>query len=345
MLEKPDVQDDAIIRGMQTLYELPVSRVVFLPLGADPGTAVYRVVTGDGTAYFLKLRRGAFDTTSVDLPRCLSDQGLAQIIAPLPTRTGRLWGTLDACRTTILYPFVQGRDGYEMDLSDDHWREVGAALKRLHTARLPSELLSRIPMETYSSRWRGVVRACLARVRTDAWAEPVAAEAAAFLRARHEETLDLVDRTERLAQSLLAGPPEEVVCHSDLHAGNVLIDGSGTLYIVDWDAPIRAPKERDLMYPGGGQFANRRSPQDEETLFYQGYGPAQVDPVALAYYRYERIVEDIAVFSQQLLGSDEGGQDREQALGWLKSNYLPGNTIEIARSADRATEADAPPSA
>ena len=337
MLEKPDLQDDAIVLGMQTLYGLTVSQATFLPLGADLGTAVYRAVAADGTAYFLKLRRGAFDTTSVDLPRCLSDQGLAQIIRPLPTQAGRLWGTLDAY-TTVLYPFVQGRDGYQAHLSHDHWREIGAALRRLHTARLPHELLSRIPKETYASKWRDIARAYLARVQADAWAEPVAAEASAFLRARHAETKDLVERTERLAQWLLARPPEEVVCHSDLHAGNVLVDDGGRLYIVDWDAPIRAPKERDLMYPGGGQFANRRTPREEETLFYQGYGPAQVDPVALAYYRYERIVEDIAVFCQQLLGSDEGGQDRAQALDWLRSNYLPGNTIEIARNSDRTKE-------
>jgi spectinomycin phosphotransferase len=81
---------------------------------------------------------------------------------------------------------------------------------------------------------------------------------------------------------------EYVLCHSDIHAGNILMEATGALYIVDWDNPILAPKERDLMSIGGGQFGNVHTAQ-EEALFYRGYGQTQIDPVALAYYRYERL--------------------------------------------------------
>ncbi len=60
----------------------------------------------------------------------------------------------------------------------------------------------------------------------------------------------------------------------------------------------------------------------------------EVDQVALAYYRYERIVEDIAVFSEQIFSTNKGGRDREQSLRYLKSNFLPNNTIEIAYKSD-----------
>ena len=55
----------------------------------------------------------------------------------------------------------------------------------------------------------------------------------------------------------------------------------------------------------------------------------------MAYYRYERIVEDIAVYCEQLFLSDEGGEDREQSLRYLASNFLPNNTIEIAYNSDK----------
>jgi spectinomycin phosphotransferase len=61
------------------------------------------------------------------------------------------------------------------------------------------------------------------------------------------------------------------------------------------------------MFAGGGQFGAGRTAQEEETLFYQGYGPTAIDPAALAYYRYERIVEDIAVYCEKLFLSDTGG--------------------------------------
>ncbi len=41
----------------------------------------------------------------------------------------------------------------------------------------------------------------------------------------------------------------------------MLIDANDALYIVDWDNPILAPKERDLMFIGGGQMGDGRTAQ------------------------------------------------------------------------------------
>jgi spectinomycin phosphotransferase len=162
----------------------------------------------------------------------------------------------------------------------------------------------------------------------------VAGEVLELLQARRAVILDLVERTEQLAAALKAQVPAFVVCHSDLHAGNLHITGDGTLYIVDWDNPILAPKERDLMYAGAGLCGAGRRPQEEEALFYMGYGQTVVDTAALAYYRYERIIQDIAVYCEQLLLSGEGGEDRVPSLHYLASNFLPDGTIEIARAAE-----------
>lgn len=84
------------------------------------------------------------------------------------------------------------------------------------------------------------------------------------------------------------------------------------------------------MFVGGGLFGQWRAPDAEEVPFYQGYGLAEIDLAALAYYRCERIVEDIAVFCQEISEATQSREDREQALVYLKSNFLPGNTIELA---------------
>lgn len=329
MLEKPDLQDEKISACLRDDYGLNVVQVAFLPLGADINTAVYRVVADDDASYFLKLRGGVFDETSVALPKFLSEQGMGQIIAPLTSQTGRLWASLEGFKV-ILYPFVEGRNGYEVELSERHWREFGSALKRLHTTEIPPALIKHMRRERYSPQGREMVKRFLERIEVETFDDPVAAKLAAFLKTKRAEALDLVGRAEQLAQALQAGYPEFIVCHSDIHAGNVLIGADDAFYIVDWDDPILAPKERDLMYAGGGQFGGRRTPQEEERLFYQGYGPTQVDPRALAYYRYERIVQDIAAYCEQLFLSDEGGEDREQSLQYLISNFLPMGTIEIA---------------
>lgn len=334
MLKKPDLKDDTIIACLLDEYRLNVVQVTFLPFGADQNTAVYRVVADDETPYFLKLRRGVFDETSVALPKFLSDQGIAQIIAPLTTKTGQLRAILGALKV-ILYPFVEGRNGYEVKLSDRHWGNFGTALKRIHTTVVPPALIRRIRRETYSSQWREIVKTFLRRIEDDAFDDPIAIKLAVFLKAKRDEILDLVERAERRAQTLQARSPEFVLCHSDIHAGNILIDTDDVFYIIDWDDPILAPKERDLMFIGGAQGFVGHTAQEEETLFYRGYGQTEIDPIALAYYRYERIIEDIAVFCEKLFLTSEGGEDREQSFEYLMSNFLPDGTIEIAYKSDR----------
>jgi len=127
-----------------------------------------------------------------------------------------------------------------------------------------------------------------------------------------------------------------VLCHADIHAWNLLIDANATLYIVDWDTLILAPKERDLMFVGAGLDKLWPSAR-EEALFYQGYGATEIDPTALAYYRYERIVEDIAAYCQQLLLTDQGGDDRAEGLRQLVGQFEPGAVIEVAFMLDTLT--------
>jgi len=331
MLEKPDLPDERLIACLRDEYGLPISDIAFLPLGNDVNTAVYRVAD-DATPYFLKLRRGAFDEATVALPRLLSDRGIVQIIAPIATRAGQLWTRVDAF-TVTLSPFVVGHNGFTVALSDRHWVDLGVALKGIHTAVVPQALSQHIPHETYSPYWRESVRAFQMRAEDTAFDDPVAAQLAAFLRARRGEIVDLVWRAERLGNALRERSLEHVLCHADIHAGNVLIGANDALYIVDWDTLIFAPKEHDLMFVGAGIGGVWNSPR-EEALFYRGYGQTAIDPMALAYYRYERIVQDIAAYCEALLLTDEGGADRAQGLRYLVDSFLPGNEVEIADRSD-----------
>jgi spectinomycin phosphotransferase len=73
----------------------------------------------------------------------------------------------------------------------------------------------------------------------------------------------------------------------------------------------------------------------EEQLFYQGYGSVVVDQKTLAYYRYERIIQDIAEFGKQLLLTTAGGEDREQSYQYFTSSFLPGGVVDAAHRTDQ----------
>lgn len=332
MLEKPAIVDEAIVACVQATFGLAVDRLEFLPLGADVNTAVYRL-TARQKPYFLKLRRGLFKAVSVTLPRFLHEQGIQELIPAYATQSGALWAELGEYRV-MLFPFIEGHDAYDVPLTDAQWREFGAALRRVQSAVLPPALAAAIPQETYTAQWRERVKYFMQRVQERPFADPVAQKLAAFLQAKREIVAQLVQRTEQLVEGVRQRPLPHVLCHSDIHAWNLLISHEGALYLVDWDDPILAPKERDLMFIGAGLGNIWHTPR-EITLFYEGYGAAEVDQDVLAYYRSERIIQDIAAYCEQIFLSDEGGTDREAALRNVASNFLPGGTIDIALNSGR----------
>ncbi len=336
MKEKPSLSDQRLVDHLHEVYGMEISRVEFLPIG-DISSAKYRVVR-DGPAspdqpgaYFLKLRLD-FKEISVLIPHFLHERGIPQVLSPLSTKDRRLWSSLDAY-TCILYPFIAGQNGFQDPLSDDQWQELGAMLKRVHTAVMPPTLQSTLPRETFSPYWRERVKAYLVQEENNKFNEPVAVEFAASLHQHRAEIRLIIERAGELAKALQSEPLERVLCHADIHAGNLLLENSGAVHIIDWDDPVLAPKERDLMFIGGGIGGIWNTAREEE-LFYQGYGEKGINRAALAYYRYERLVSDIGEFCQQILSTTADDADRERSLGKFYSAFLPGQTLEIAYQTD-----------
>ncbi|HEY7020033.1 MAG TPA: aminoglycoside phosphotransferase family protein [Ktedonobacterales bacterium] len=328
MLTPPDLSPDVIAAYVRDVYRVDVTQVTFLPIGADADAAVYRLDSADGTAYFLKLRRARFDEIAVAVPAFLHERGAPAVMAPLLTTGGALW-TSGHGFAWILYPFFDGPNGFERPLSDAQWLTLGESLRAVHSAILPATLAARIPREDYSPRWRDIVTAYSEQVERDRFADPIAERLASGWREKQEEIATLVERAAGLAQELRERSLPFVLCHTDLHAGNVLLGADGELAIVDWDDPILAPKERDLMFFGAGVGAIWDTPR-EEALFYQGYGPVKIDLTALAYYRNERIVADFASYGQQVFGMQGGVEDREDGVRRVMGQFEPGRVIEIA---------------
>jgi spectinomycin phosphotransferase len=332
MLEKPNIPDELIISRVQEEYNLHVAQLTFLPIGADSRTAVYRVLTEEGIAYFLKLRKN-FDEVIVQVPLFLQEHGVEAIIVPLETKSKQHGANFGEYKI-LLYPFIEGKNGFEIDLTDEHRRSLGAAFRGIHSAKPPSELHGLVRKENFSLGWRESMREYQAQVERHSFTDPTAVKLAAFMRSKQKEITCLVERAEQLASEFQSKPWDFVLCHSDIHGGNILLANSGELYVVDWDDPLLAPKERDLMFIGGG-VDNLWKSEREIDLFYQGYGETKIDFAALAYYRYERVIEDLVVICDQLLPTDEGGADRERSYGWFTSNFEPGSTIEIAEKTDK----------
>lgn len=303
-----------IIDKLKAFYGIEVSALEPLSFGADIHASLYKVRAKNKKTYFLKLKQ---QSINVDLLNVLAN--FEEIIQPVKTIEGKLSQQVESL-TFILYPFIEGEDGFSRALSNEQWIRLGKVLRRIHQIELPSSF--DIRREDYSPKWRDAVRSLLNQRNNSSFLQ--------FLQANKSLVERIVDRADFFSKNIKR--QKSVFCHSDIHGGNVLLDGD-SLYIVDWDDPILAPKERDLMFIGGG-VANVWNKPDEIKLFYQGYGQVEIDRDLLSYYRYERIVQDIAEFAQLFLHNDTSSKDSEIMYKHFLDMFAPKGVIDIAIATD-----------
>src|SRR5262249_18715644 len=161
-----------------------------------------------------------------------------------------------------------------------------------HSGGFASQLRGQVPAETFSIPSAQLVRRLTAGIQDARFDSPAAMRLASFWADNASLIEQMLVRAEALGKQLQSRPFEFVLCHADIHAANILVSEEGSIYLVDWDGPLLAPRERDLLFVVGSNIARRVEPR-EEALFFQSYGTVDIDLTALAYYRYERAIEDI----------------------------------------------------
>ena len=270
MNEKQSLPPQRIIDSLNANYGIKAIALTLLPIGADMNASVYKSEVQNGRSYFVKLKRGHRYDMSVALLALLQASGIEQIIPPIKAIGGEFTQTLDDFTLTV-YPFVDGHNGFCYNLTDDQWITLGKVLRQVHEFDMPPSIKDQIRKEVFSSKWRDAVRSLDAHINEDLTGDETALKLQAFMKKHSLVIHRLVDRAETLSQKIQEQSPEFVLCHSDIHGGNVLIDENGSIFIVDWDDPIMAPKERDLMFIGGGVANVWNNPREEE-FFYKGYG-------------------------------------------------------------------------
>jgi spectinomycin phosphotransferase len=329
---KSPLPEQRLIDCLKINYDIEVETLTFLPVGADMHASIYKAQAHNKSSYFVKLKRGHHHDISAIITALLYNAGIQQIIPLVKTIHGQSTQRLEGF-TLSVSPFIEGQDGFSRDLTDEQWYTLGKVMRQVHEIDVPPSIQAMVRRESYSPQWRQIVRSLYPLIESELSGDTVAINLLTFMK-KHESTIHrLVDRAEQLAQKIQNQSPKFVLCHSDIHGGNVLIDGNGAIYIVDWDEPIMAPKERDLMFIGGG-VANVWNKPHEKELFYKGYGRIEINTTILTYYRHERIVEDIALDSQLLLLTMAGGQDRMKIYEYFVAQFEPQGVVEIAIKTD-----------
>ena len=335
MLERPNLPDYKIIACLEQSYELVVSSIQFLPIGNDSSGWVFRVDAASGSTFFLKVKKGLVAPPGVLVPRYLKDHGLEQVVAAVPTTNGLLWQSLQDY-SLIVYPFIEGQAGMEVGLTDQQWIEYGRFVRQLHATILQGELASVLTHEKFIPQWSRVVREIQSKIEISQFSDPAQKELAAFWMQKKAEIEKITRHAEELGQKLQKKSHRNVLCHADIHTANLLITRDSQMFVVDWDGLLLAPKERDLMFVIEAAVGGISIRSKQEELFFIGYGTVEIDPLALAYYRYEWVVQDIGDYGERVfLMPDVGDETKEASVQGLIDMFAPGDVVELAYLSDR----------
>lgn len=326
MLTRPKFGSHEIVELLLENYHLEIEQVFFLPIGADLESAVFRVTAKDQVDYFLKLRFGGFYEASLLVPHYLCQNGIKNIIQPIPTVKGQSFISYKCCKAA-LYPYIEGGSGIDMKLSDEQWIELGRLIKNVHNSDIPPHITANLKRELFSLKWYAATQSFINRVEKESFKDPISIKTAQFLNENREEIVQLLRQIEQLRDLLQNQPHDLVICHADIHGWNLLIDHDHKLYLIDWDTVILAPKEKDLMFIDAGIWDTGGNGTQDTALFYKGYGETKINKELISYFRINRILEDIAIYCEHIFDSNNQREDRLQSLKYMQANFLPSATI------------------
>ena len=139
MIEKQSLSEQLIISCLNTHYGIEVATLTFLPLGADMNASVYKAQTHDKTSYFVKLKHGHHHDISVEIVELLHDAGIQEIIPPIKTILGQSTQRIEDF-TLIVFPFIEGQNGFSRNLTDNQWLKLGKALRQVHEIDVPPSI-------------------------------------------------------------------------------------------------------------------------------------------------------------------------------------------------------------
>ncbi|MBB5907695.1 phosphotransferase [Actinoalloteichus hymeniacidonis] len=314
--------------------------------GADRAAQVRRGIASDGARYAIKWTTGG-SRAGLTVPNRLADHGVPGVAGPIRTTAGGLYRER-AGRRLSLTPWLSGDIAMNGAMTSEHWRSYGGVLAEAHAVPVDAELAAVLPREEYRLHeqyvaavrtvQRGIDELDAAASRADrgdphpaGLDDRLVQSLRAEWRASKELITSLTTQVEVLASDLRDRPTPRVICHGDPHLGNLLLRGADQVWLIDWDDTVLAPPELDLQFVLGGVLYFALVGEQEQSWFFDGYGPIEIDPARLAYYRCARALEDLVIPAAEVLDLDGfDRQARSDALAIVRGVLSPTGLATLA---------------
>lgn len=308
MISAPNIDEAKLKTTLEILYGINISQLIFIPRGESSWG--YKVETKDNN-YFLKLYKNKYPflKEAAELTYMLYYEGdIAEIVHALKSKNGKAVNTFENY-PFILSNYIVGKEVAEQKLIDSQIEELGGILGRIHNS---TSLIGDYPKkETFESKDKDNFFKVLMRIKQHKPGEnDFQKQFIDLLMPLEDRIIQEFESLKNLKEVLVKKQLTFVICHSDTTQGNILIGDDGKLYLIDWDTPLLAPKERDLLF-----FTyNLQS-------FMKGYtsivGQTKLDEDAKQFYIHEWNVQEIADLGNKILFQTNSDEQNKHDLAEL----------------------------
>lgn len=310
------VDEASLVKLLSSEYGLTAKTVARLHGGADALACTYEVRSSEGR-WFVKVSERI--TVGHEIQPTLFRLRVPCIGRVQQTHSGLSTTKLGMCFVRV-YDWLDGQNGFETPLTSQSWSQIGRFLRVMH--ELPTESFD-CPGETFSVDGLETLQGNIQRVP----------EVESLARTYEAQIQEILEQVETLSIQCRQLEVPRVLCHSDIHIGNVLVQTNGSIHIVDWDEPRIAPRECDLLYFLDGGVLGGKWLADEKA-FLSGYGEVRADPALLTYYRYSRVLADLIAYAQEAANA-QADEEFLEACRMFKIQFAPGMPFEMAQRSRR----------
>lgn len=315
-----DLTPEQVSDWLRTHWGFDIERVDYTLLGH--GSHNWTAVTTDGTKWFAKANRAGpdseFSQVTHQTAAALHEAGLAFVLGAVRDRSGAVRPKVSPDWEVAVFPFIEGRNP---DFGTDDRVPVAEAVGRLHAYA---------PVLDFALHWspswlQPELKQLLAEELDRPWTGgPYGESARALLASAQPDIQRLLAESDRLVALLAESDEPWVMTHGEPHGGNTMLDTSGGAHLVDCNAMMYAPRERDLRLL---LYASHRAPRGLDNTavlaaYQRGTGqPIQPREFALELFRVEWHLIEICREAQLFSGPHEDTADVRGAWASLQ-RYL-----------------------
>ncbi len=277
--------------GISALHIAPVK------LGRARNTWTFQVTSPTGS-FFLKLKK-VVSEAGIAVSRLLAEGGV-RVAEPSLSVHGRSWERVGDL-SLLVFPLLTGSSVKMPELTEDAWRAIGSALCMVHDAPLPQALKQALSSETFEPAGRDLLQR-LQRANLQALSEldGIQGEFITLWLASGSAPSEFFEMVKRKGEAALLSEPSFCLCHGDFQAGNIFLSEQGAITLLDWDNPLWAPREVDLMF----------IPPAYEAQFRSGYGKRLTNQTVLNFQSSNWVLQEALDCADRILFTR--GTDLEQ---------------------------------